>query len=70
MWVSTYAPDPTKGWVASGTSLMLNPRGSLGRLRGGGLPLVLRFPGGVKGVNGPWEFNGRVYSALLLVTGD
>ena len=43
------------GCVLSGVSLMLNPRGSTGRFRGGGLPFVLRLPGGVNGVYGPCD---------------
>ena len=50
---------------------MLNPRGSpVGRRFwevGGGVPLVLRFPGVVKGVNGPWELR---RAAFWPVTGD
>jgi len=80
VWVSTYACDPTKGWVLSGVSLMLKLRGSDFRLlvRGGGggggaeepLLVALRLPGGVKGVNGPWELDARRCSAELDVTGD
>lgn len=47
--------EPTNGCFVSGVSLMLKPRGSIGRLRGGGFPFVLRGPGAVNGVNGPCD---------------